>query len=234
VRAVERHGKFLAWRFDDGAALLLHLGMSGRVTVGVDPSVPWPPHTHLVVALDDGQEVRLRDPRRFGRIVWLEAGRPLHGGLGPDALARGFTRKVLEAGIAGRQAPIKSLLLNQTVVAGVGNIYADEALFLARIHPARAGGSLSPVEVGRLHRAVRRVLRAALAHRGTTFLSFADAAGREGGYLPHLRVYGRSGQRCRRCPETLASVVIGGRTSAFCPRCQAPPAPAEGPRPQHG
>ena len=220
VAGVERQGKFLVWRFQSGAGLLLHLGMSGRLTAEVPPETPFKPHTHVAVLMDHGFEVRLQDPRRFGRVAWLESGAPIHPKLGPDALSRGFTRKVLEERVNGRQASIKSLLLDQGVVAGIGNIYADEALFRARVHPARRGGSLRSEEVGRLYRALRKVLREALAHRGTTFRSFEDAEGREGAFLPHLNVYGRAGKACRRCRAAIFTMVVGGRTSAFCPRCQ--------------
>jgi formamidopyrimidine-DNA glycosylase len=223
VDRVERHGKFLVWRFRTGAGLLLHLGMSGRLTAGVQPWAAWPPHTHLVVAMSDGQEVRLRDPRRFGRIGWVQPGDHPWPNLGPDALARNFSARCFQETLGGRQAPIKSLLLDQGVVAGIGNIYADEALFRARIHPLTAGGRLTTADVRRLHRAIRQVLRAAIEHRGTTFRSFEDAAGREGGFLPWLRVYGRTGQACQRCGGAIQSRMIGGRTTHYCERCQPAP-----------
>jgi formamidopyrimidine-DNA glycosylase len=220
VRGVERRGKFMVWRFVSGDGLLLHLGMSGRLYAGVEPSRPLTPHTHLVVLMADGRQVRLRDPRRFGRIAWVSGrqGWPVH--LGPDALSRGFCARYLAEVLKGRQAPIKALLLDQRVVAGVGNIYADESLFRAGIDPTTPGGALSPESVKRLHRAVRSVLRAAIRHRGTTFLSFEDTAGHPGGFAARLAVYGREGAACRRCGSLIRAAAIGGRTTHFCPICQ--------------
>ena len=218
--AVSRRGKFLFWRLQSGDRVMLHLGMSGRLRAGVSPDEPRAPHTHLVVRLDDGSEMRLSDPRRFGRIEFLPRGSRPAVVLGPEPLSRGFTAARFGAALAGRRAPVKALLLDQRVVAGIGNIYADEALFRARIHPARAAGTLTPDETRRLHRALRRALRDGLRHRGTTFRSFQDSFGEPGGHAPHLLAYGRSGQPCPRCRTALETLMVGGRTSHFCPACQ--------------
>ncbi len=223
-RGVGRRGKFLVWRFQSGDRLILHLGMSGRIRAGVSPGETRAPHTHLVVTLDDGTELRLADPRRFGRVELVPKGSRQPLALGPEPLSRAFTARRLQMALSGRRAPVKGLLLDQRLLAGVGNIYADEALFQARIHPARSGGSLAPEEVGRLHRALRRVLRAGLRHRGTTFRSFQDGFGEPGGHAPHLNAYGRRGKPCPRCATALASAVVAGRTSHFCPTCQVIPA----------
>jgi formamidopyrimidine-DNA glycosylase len=220
VRGCDRRGKFLVWRFRSGDGLLLHLGMSGRLTVGMEPEAPWLPHTHLVVALANGREVRLRDPRRFGRVDFVPAGTAPFPRLGPDALSRHFTARYLAQAFSKRHAPVKSLLLDQRVVAGVGNIYADEALYRAGIHPLTPGGTLPEAAVRRLHRALRAVLRQAIRHRGTTFLTFEDAFGQAGSYAARLSVYGRSGLPCRRCGTPVATRVVGGRTAHYCPACQ--------------
>jgi formamidopyrimidine-DNA glycosylase len=227
TRGVGRRGKFLLWRFQSGDCLILHLGMSGRIQAGVSPGEARVPHTHLVVRLDDGTELRLSDPRRFGRVEMVPRGQRQPLALGPEPLSRTFTANRLQTLLAGRRAPVKGLLLDQRILAGVGNIYADEALFQAGIHPARPGGSLLPREVGRLHRALRRVLRAGLLHRGTTFRSFQDGFGEPGGHAPHLKAYGRRGEPCRRCGTAMSSSVVAGRTSYFCPACQPSPAKFE-------
>lgn len=219
--AVARRGKFLVWRFTSGAGLLLHLGMSGRLTVG-SPSGTWPRHTHLVLALSSGTTVQLVDPRRFGRVAWLEPPAEGPGGMGPEPLSPRFTAERLGKILAGRRAPIKAVLLDQRRVAGLGNIYVDEALFRAHLHPARAAGSLATREVGALHRAIRRVLREALADRGTTFLDYRDAYGQVGVHAARLGVYGRAGEPCRRCGTPIVRMVVAARGTHLCARCQPP------------
>lgn len=223
---VARRGKFLVWHFASGAGLLLHLGMSGRLVVlpGLGEAADPPPHTHLLLALSSGSRVRLTDPRRFGRVAWLEPPAAAPGALGPEPLSPAFTARRLAAIVAGRRAPIKAVLLDQRRVAGLGNIYVDEALHRARVHPARAAGSLAAGEVGALCRAIRGVLREALADRGTTFLDYRDAHGNVGGHQARLAVYGRAGQACRRCRGPIIRVVVAGRGTHLCARCQ--PAPA--------
>ncbi len=230
--AVARRGKFLVWQFASGSGLLLHLGMSGRLVV-----VPrrlhvadHPRHTHLVLALSSGHRVRLTDPRRFGRVAWLEPPAVVPGAMGPEPLSPAFTARRLAAILAGRRAPIKAVLLDQRRVAGLGNIYVDEALHRARVHPARPAGALSAKEVGALCRAIRCVLREALADRGTTFLDYRDAHGQAGGHQARLAVYGRAGQACRRCGEPILRVLVAGRGTHLCGRCQ--PSPTESPPPR--
>lgn len=221
--AVVRRGKFLVWRFTSGEGLLLHLGMSGRLTVGPGRGEAWPRHTHLVLALSSGDAVQLVDPRRFGRVTWLEPPAEGPGGMGPEPLSPRFTAARLGKILAGRRAPIKAVLLDQRRVAGLGNIYVDEALFRARLHPARAAGSLESREVGSLHRAIRRVLREALADRGTTFLDYRDAHGQVGGHAARLGVYGRAGEPCRRCGAPIVRVVVAARGTHLCAHCQPSP-----------
>lgn len=218
VQSVSRRGKFLFLDLTTGAHLLIHLGMSGRLTL--EPrGDPWKKHTHLVLEFPD-TELRLVDPRRFGRIGWVPAGKALRPDLGVEPLSAGFTRHYLSERFKGRTAPVKSLLLDQRIVAGLGNIYADEALFRARIHPTLDAGRLSEEETARLVRAIRAVLRDSIRYRGTSFSDYVDALGHPGENQNYLRVYGRMGQPCFRCRRPIVTVVIQKRTSHFCPRCQ--------------
>ncbi|MDA8192427.1 MAG: bifunctional DNA-formamidopyrimidine glycosylase/DNA-(apurinic or apyrimidinic site) lyase [Thermaerobacter sp.] len=217
VARVVRRGKFLFIGWTQGGHLLIHLGMSGRL--GFAPVAEPTPHTHLLLAFTHG-ELQLVDPRRFGRVGWVAAGEVLRPGLGVEPLSRGFTRTFLMTRLLGRTAPIKSVLLDQRIVAGIGNIYADEALFRAGIHPRTPAGELSAVQTARLVRGVRAVLREGLANRGTSFSDYVDALGRAGDNQHYLRVYGRGGEPCRRCRAMVATMVIQGRTSHFCPTCQ--------------
>lgn len=219
VASVDRRGKFLFLRMDTDDALLLHLGMSGRL-VAEPESAPIPLHTHLILRFGD-MEVRLTDPRRFGRLAWVPKGGQPDVQLGAEPLSRQFGTKTLQEAFRGRRVAVKSALLNQQLIAGLGNIYADEALFRAGIHPERSAGSLAVDEMRRLARAVKHVLRQSLEHRGTSFSDYVDALGHPGENQAYLQVYGREGKPCRRCRQRIQRVVIGGRSSHFCPRCQA-------------
>lgn len=219
VTSVDRRGKFLFLRMDTGDALLLHLGMSGRL-VAEPGSAPIPTHTHLILRFGE-MEVRLTDPRRFGRMAWVPNGGQPDVRLGAEPLSRQFGAKTLQQAFRGRRVAVKTALLNQQLIAGLGNIYADEALFRAGIHPERSAGSLTADEMGRLARAVKHVLRQSLEHRGTSFSDYVDALGHTGENQAYLQVYGREGKPCRRCRQRIQRVVIGGRSSHFCPRCQA-------------
>ena len=219
VAQILRRGKFLFVGFERSGHLLLHLGMSGRLTWDASDS-PVRPHTHLILKFCPGH-LRFSDPRRFGRIAWVSDGSPIGLGLGPEPLSKAFTGEDLKERLRGRTVSIKSALLNQSIVAGLGNIYADEALFRARIHPRRRAGSLSLVEVRSLVRAIRAVLVQSLEQRGTSFSDYVDALGRPGQNQDYLKVYGREGSACPRCKRTIARVVIGGRSSHYCPDCQS-------------
>jgi len=200
--------------------LLVRLGMTGQFTVNTR-SAPLEPHTHVRLALDDGrEEIRYRDPRRFGRLRCCtpEELDEIFGGLGPDAPE--ISRPQFLAALRGRRGAIKSWLMNQQVLAGLGNIYADEALFAARIHPLSPAGRISAEAAGRLLRAVKNVLRRAVELQGTSFSDYIDIEGRPGNFLPRLKVYQRTGEPCRRCKRSIQRLVIGGRSSHFCPHCQ--------------
>jgi formamidopyrimidine-DNA glycosylase len=223
ISGVRRRGKYLLLDFDDGSGLIIHLRMTGVLLVTAAEAPPLR-FQRLSVALDDGRELRFADQRKFGRVVYrpADAARGLDAKLGPEPLSPAFNAAYLTARLAGRRAPIKALLLDQRIVAGIGNIYADEALFSAKIHPLRAAGALTDGEAARLVRAVRAALRQGLAHRGTSFSSYRDATGEEGGNQHALRAYGRGrrGEPCPRCGRRMEVVTVAQRSSSICPRCQ--------------
>lgn len=221
VTGVRRRAKYLLIDLDDGASLMVHLRMTGQLLVA-SRGAPPVRFQHLQIALDDGQDLRFADQRKFGRVCRIARSdvRALELRLGPEPLGRRFTAKSLAEILARRSGKLKSVLLNQRVLAGLGNIYVDEALFRAALHPERPANMLSAIESRHLHRAIRVVLREGLNRGGTTFSSFQDAAGREGRNGANLRVYGRGGQPCFRCGLQLHRVVVGGRGTSYCPRCQ--------------
>jgi formamidopyrimidine-DNA glycosylase len=230
VTALKRRGKYLLIDFDDGSGLIVHLRMTGSLTVA---RIDDPPERfeHLAISLDNGMSLRFADQRKFGRVLYRPASvlRPLEDKLGPEPLSARFSASYLTARLKGRTAPIKALLLDQRVVAGIGNIYADEALFRSRIHPQRPGGSLTGSEIASLVRSVKLVIRQAIERRGTTFSSYRDANGEFGGNRPFLQVYGRGrrGEPCQRCGTPLDFLTVGGRTSHYCPNCQRLPPTAD-------
>src|SRR5258707_4292023 len=203
-------------------ALLVHLGMTGNLAPHFSEQ-PLAKHTHVTFVLDDGRELRYVDPRRFGRMAYL-AGETLAAELlrfGAEPLlvsAEEFARRVRSS-----RARIKALLLDQRVLRGVGNIYADESLWSARIHPATAGGNLTFAEAATLLRALQKILRKAIQIRGSSISDFVDADGVEGDYQQHHKVYGREGEKCFRCGATIKRIIVAGRSSHFCPVCQRAP-----------
>lgn len=224
VTSVGRKGKFLVAPLDDGHTLVAHLGMSGRFSID-GPAEPLAKHTHFVARLDNGTEVRFIDPRTFGFVAVYDEGEIGGSGvgrLGPDAWNEPPDVPQLMKALAGRKAPIKALLLDQGPVSGLGNIYADEALHRAGIHPLRPGGDLDEVELGRLLKATREVLSRALESGGTTLddLAYLLPDGQAGENLSNLAVYGRGGEPCPACGTTVERTVIRARSTHFCPRCQ--------------
>jgi len=197
--------------------------MTGSLTVAqtADPPLRF---EHVAISLSNGTSIRFADQRKFGRIVYRPVSilRPLEGKLGPEPLSNRFTTRYLKEKLAGRTAPIKALLLDQRIIAGIGNIYADESLFRSRIHPQRPSGTLSEREIASLVRSIKLVLRLAIERRGTTFSSYRDGNGEAGGNQLFLKVYGRGrrGEPCLRCGRPLTILTVGGRTSHFCPHCQ--------------
>jgi formamidopyrimidine-DNA glycosylase len=220
---VGRRGKYILAELDSGDLLIVHLGMSGQLRL-VTLDAELAPHTHAVLGLDSGFELRYRDPRRFGRILLgteagLRAARQLPS-LGPEPLDPRFGADDLYLRLRGRRAPVKSLLLNQGLLAGVGNIYADESCFRARVRPDRPAGRLTRPAVRRLHEAIRVSLEQGIANRGSSVDAYVDAWGEKGRQQEQLLVYGRGGRPCLSCGRPLASIRISGRTTVFCRRCQ--------------
>jgi formamidopyrimidine-DNA glycosylase len=223
IRGVERRGKFLIIPFEDGDGIIAHLRMTGVLTLDA-PGTPAPRFHRLTLSLDNGNELRFSDQRKFGRIAPASSSdiAALSARLGPEPFSEDFSNEYLAAALRNRSASIKSLLLDQRIIAGLGNIYVDEALFLARIYPGRAGGSLSANEQNELRLRILDVLRAGIEHRGVSFSSFKDVYGHSGENQQHLVVYGRGnhGYPCLRCGGVLKRMVIGGRGTSYCPECQ--------------
>lgn len=217
VTHLERHGKYLLARLDDASRLLCHLGMTGQLTT---QGFPRDPHVHVVFHLKSHGSITFRDVRKFGKIEWIAAGQssPRLDKLGPDALS--ISAALLQRGLQGRRLAIKSALLDQSLLAGVGNIYADEALFQARISPLRPAASLQREEVTRLAQQIRRILRTSVRQGGSTINDYLQPDGQWGGYQNWHQVYGKTGEPCPLCATPLARVVLGARSSHFCPACQ--------------
>lgn len=228
IESLRRKGKLLVMSLrrknsEPVNFLALRLGMTGQVVVS-SSRAPRLPHTHVLMVLDDGrEELRYRDPRRFGmlRCCSAEEVEKLFSSLGPDALE--MTEEQFDHVFEGRRGAVKGLLLNQHALAGLGNIYADEALFEARIHPQTQAGEIARPSRRLLIRAIRRVLQRAINLQGTSFRDYTDIEGRPGNFEPRLRAYGRTGEPCRRCGTPIRRIIICGRSSHFCPRCQPRP-----------
>lgn len=220
VTDVRRRAKYLLLDTAAGSALL-HLGMSGALRV-LPGDTPAGVHDHWDLGLDDGRVLRFTDPRRFGCALWQAPGttHPLLAGLGPEPLSEAFDGDVLFARSRGRRAPVKTFLMDQAVVVGVGNIYAAEALFAAGIHPLREAGRVSRERYRRLADAVKAILAYAIARGGTTLRDFISPDGLPGYFEQELAVYGRDGEPCRACGRELRHAAIGQRASVWCPRCQ--------------
>jgi formamidopyrimidine-DNA glycosylase len=220
IEALERRGKYLLFGTNAGT-LLVHLGMSGSLRYLADPPAHGA-HDHVDMRFVDGGVLRFNDPRRFGS--WLLTSRPaehrLLKELGPEPLSANFTPSYLAEAARGRQVAIKQLLMNGRVVVGVGNIYANEALFRAGIHPLRAAGRIARARFAPLVDAVRAVLMDALEEGGTTLRNYVDGDGNPGYFRLSLRVYERDGEPCKRCGTTIRRRVQGQRATYFCPRCQ--------------
>jgi len=227
VRTVDRRGKYLIVRFESGRALLIHLRMTGSLRHAAAGALPDDPYRRAVVRLDDGSDVAYRDVRRFGTWLLLElseVGAYVDARVGLEPLSETYKARDLAAVLARRRAPVKSALLDQRTVAGVGNIYADEALWRARIHPRRPAGELDGDDVRRLHRAIRQALELGIARQGSTLTDYRLPDGNAGTMQTEFRVYGRDGEPCERCGTPIEKIRLAGRGTWYCPRCQPPPA----------
>jgi formamidopyrimidine-DNA glycosylase len=219
IEGIERRGKYLLFALSGGLHLVVHLRMTGALLLR-DAGAPDDPYLRAAISLDDGCELRYVDLRKLGRLWLVDAPREVTDRLGPDALARGFTADYLRRAVGRRRAPVKAVLMDQRALAGLGNIYADEALFAGRIHPLRRAITLTEAEIRRLHRSIRRVLRDALGNRGSSFRDYVDANGREGRHQFRVKVFRRTGQACYVCGAEIERAKVGGRSAHFCPRCQ--------------
>ncbi len=223
VAAVERRGKYLIVRFESSRVLLIHLRMTGNLLHTRPGSLPDDPHRRAVVTLDNGSDVAYRDVRRFGTWLLLEPGESdpyLAKKVGDEPLDTLFTAARLGERLRGRKGALKAALLDQRTLAGLGNIYVDEALWRARLNPLRPAGSLEPGELRRLHRSIRAALEAGLARQGSTLRDYRLPDGSSGAAQNEFHVYGRGGEPCDRCGTPIAKTTIAGRSSWFCPQCQ--------------
>ncbi len=226
---IHRRGKYLLFELDADVWMIIHLRMTGRLLV-TDREASQIRFEHLALELDNGQDIRFGDQRKFGRVsvVRRDTVDALHRRLGVEPLSRRFTGAWLHNRLASRPGKIKAVLLDQHLIAGLGNIYVDEALFRSRIHPLTPGKSLTLADCGRLVRAIRHVLRLSLSNQGTTFSTFENPYGESGSNAQFLQVYGkgRRHEPCPRCGAPLDFGVVGGRGTTWCDQCQPPPADA--------
>lgn len=224
IERVDRRGKYLLLQLSGRWTLVIHLRMTGRLVYEAD-GVVRDPYARVVFSLSSGADLVFGDVRTFGVLYLLpqEKAKALPGlaSLGPEPLSAAFTPAYLHQEVKGKKAPVKSFLLQQEHVAGIGNIYADEALFVAGIHPARHVDTLSREQIDRLHDAIQSVLRDGIADGGTTFRDYKNAEGGQGHHQEHLHVYEREGLPCENCGSLIKKMKIGGRGTRYCPRCQS-------------
>ena len=220
IERVERRAKYLLFRTAAGS-LIVHLGMSGSLRM-VDSARPPGKHDHIDMLMQSGACLRYHDPRRFGCFLWCEQGQEheLLRRLGPEPLAEEFDGDLLYRRSRGRKSSVKSFIMDQTVVVGVGNIYANEVLFLSGIHPRRAAGRISRIRYGVLADSIKRVLTSAIEQGGTTLRDFVGGDGKPGYFAQQLYVYGRVGEACKQCGALLRELRLGQRTTVFCVTCQ--------------
>lgn len=216
IRSIDRRGKRIIFGLDNANRFYVHLGMSGQLMVE-RPEVAVRNHTHLIIRTDAG-ELRFRDPRRFGGVWWIGKSASHDDDIGPEPLT--ITPKQFAARLAKTTRAIKVALLDQKLVAGLGNIYVDESLFTAGIHPVTPSHKLTKEQIGRLNRAIKATLRRAIRLRGSTLRDYRDANGSIGDYQHRHQVYDRAGQPCHKCKKPISRIVLGGRSTHFCARCQ--------------
>ncbi len=220
IRSLRRRAKYLLLETNAGTAML-HLGMSGSLRI-IDAEEPAGKHDHVDIQFDSGKALRFRDPRRFGSLLWTEKPKEhdLLRYLGPEPLSEDFDGEYLWQTARGRRVNIKQFIMNSSVVVGVGNIYASEALFLAGIHPKRRADRISSTRMQRLAGAIKSVLEKAIEAGGTTLRDFYGGDGEPGYFRPKLEVYGRDGEPCRRCKRSITVAVLGQRSTFYCKNCQ--------------
>ena len=217
IEGVSRRGKYLALNLDSGSMLVIHLRMTGALLF---PEAPGDRFVRAVFSFDDGTEMRFTDVRKFGGLWLVDDLSQVTTDLGPEPLGGEFTEALLAAAVAGRKAPVKSIILDQRRIAGIGNIYADEACFGAGLDPRRLGLTLTLADVHALHGAIRDALNAGLDHGGASFRDYRNTGGNVGSMQQHVKVFRRTGKPCYTCGTTIERVKVGGRSTHFCPQCQ--------------
>ncbi len=215
IEAITRRAKYLQFHLSGGDTLLIHLKMSGDLLVEPD-SEPVHPHVRTIFGLDNAHQLRFKDMRKFGRVYLVADSAQVVGQLGPEPLADDFTVEDFRALFRKKKGRLKPLLLNQEFIAGVGNIYANEGCFLAQVGPRRQADTLSAEELARLYQAIRQVLQAGIMHKGASL----DSVYRGGQFQDHFQVHGRAGEPCYTCGKEIQRIVLGGRSTYFCPQCQ--------------
>lgn len=217
---ISRRGKYLILTLAEGHFVVVHLGMSGRFYMMEEDAEVLEPHVHFILHLDNGRKLIYRDTRRFGGIWLSRDTTQLFAQMGVEPLSSDFTVDYLARVLQNRKTAIKTFLLNQKLISGLGNIYADEALFEARIKPDRPAASLKPREIQRLHQTIQKVLQQSIDRRGTTFRDYRDGFNQTGENQNYLNVYGRKSLPCPLCGAAIEQQKIGGRSSHYCPHCQ--------------
>lgn len=220
IEQIDRRGKYLVFSLSGGENLIIHLKMTGHLSI-VDANTPPDVYAHTVFVLDNNQELRFRDTRKFGRVYLVRARQEVLGSLGPEPLEPTFTVETLSRQLQGRKRALKPLLLDQTFIAGVGNIYADEALYYARLHPQRRANSLTLADIEALHASIRKVLRMGIEREGASIDRYLKPDGSKGEMQNAVAVFQRTGKPCYGCERGVVErIVLGGRSTHFCPICQ--------------
>jgi formamidopyrimidine-DNA glycosylase len=219
VEGISRRGKYIVFALNSGDSMIIHLKMTGQLLI--QPcSTPVPDHVHTVFLLSGSEELRFRDVRKFGRVYLTANSDEILGNLGPEPLTESFTPDLLYKMLAKRRRIMKPLLLDQEFIAGIGNIYADESLFKAKLAPKRTSNMISRSESDLLHRSIQTTLQSAIENGGATINDYRQPDGSEGEMQNSLRVYGREGEPCFRCDGVVERIVLGSRSTYFCPSCQ--------------
>ena len=219
IADVSRRGKFILFPLDNGDTMIIHLRMSGHLAV-VEGGASDDKHTHTVFELDNGREMRFRDIRKFGRVYLVSDAQEVLGKLGPEPLEGDFTVETLREIMQGSRRILKPFLLDQSKIAGIGNIYADEALFYAALNPQRRTDSLDGEDLARLHEGIQHVLRLGIEREGASISTYLKPSGEKGEMQDDVRVFRRTGEPCFYCGVPIERIVLGGRSTHFCPNCQ--------------
>ncbi len=219
VLGIGRRGKFLVFSLSEGETLIIHLRMTGHLSV-VGAETPVDAHTHTIFSLEGGRELRFRNPRKVGRVYLVRDPQEVLGRLGPEPLEEAFTVEALRRRLVGKTRQLKPLLLDQSFIAGVGNIYADEALFHAGLHPLRRADTLNDEEIVALHGAIRKVLQMGVEREGASIDRYVKPDGTRGSMQEAVSVFQRTGASCYRCGAPIVRIIAGGRSTHFCPVCQ--------------